>query len=52
MEWASRCPLGPGSKVEVRHVTEMGGFGEAADHPVLKQQELWCAGMRKTGTTR
>jgi hypothetical protein len=43
MEWASRCPLGPGSKLEVRRVTEMSDFGEAADHPVLKQQELWRA---------
>lgn len=42
-QWASRCPLGPGSKLEVRRVTEMSDFGEAADNPVLKQQELWRA---------
>ena len=43
IQWASRCPLGPGSKLEVRRVTEMSDFGEAADNPVLAQQELWRA---------
>jgi hypothetical protein len=43
IQWASRCPLGPGSKLEVRRVTEMSDFGDAADNPVLKQQELWRA---------
>ena len=42
-EWARRCPLGPGSKLEVRRVTEMSDFGEFADNPVLKQQEQWRA---------
>jgi hypothetical protein len=42
-EWASRCPLRPGSKLEVRRVTEMSDFGEAADNPVLQQQEQWRA---------
>lgn len=39
-EWASRCPLGPGSKLEVRRVTEMSDFGDAANNPILQQQEL------------
>ena len=43
VEWASRCPLGPGSKLEVRRVTEMSDFGEFADNPVLQQQETWRA---------
>lgn len=43
IEWASRCPLGPGSKLEVRRVTEMSDFGEFADNPVLRQQETWRA---------
>ena len=43
MEWAGRCPLGPGSKLEVRRVTEMSDFGDAADNPILQQQELWRA---------
>jgi hypothetical protein len=41
IEWASRCPLGPGSKLEVRRVTEMSDFGEFADNPRLLQQETW-----------
>ncbi|TFD94571.1 YciI family protein [Cryobacterium lactosi] len=41
IEWASRCPLGPGSKLEVRRVTEMSDFGEFADNPRLMQQETW-----------
>lgn len=43
MQWASRCPLGPGSKLEVRRVTELSDFGDAADNPILRQQELWRA---------
>ena len=43
VQWASRCPLGPGSKLEVRRVTEMSDFGEFADNPVLQQQETWRA---------
>lgn len=43
IQWASRCPLGPGSKLEVRRVTEMSDFGDAADNPILAQQELWRA---------
>ncbi|MGO4784762.1 YciI family protein [Cryobacterium sp. W22_MBD10_FK3] len=43
IQWANRCPLGPGSKLEVRRVTEMSDFGEFADNPVLQQQETWRA---------
>lgn len=42
VQWASRCPLGPGAKLEVRRVTEMSDFGEFADSPVLKKQESWA----------
>ena len=43
VQWASRCPLGPGSKLEVRRVTEMSDFGKFADNPVHQQQETWRA---------
>lgn len=43
MTWARRCPLGPGAKLEVRRVTEMSDFGDAADNPILQRQELWRA---------
>jgi hypothetical protein len=40
-EWAKRCPLGPGSKLEVRRVTDMSDFADYADSPVLtREQEL------------
>jgi hypothetical protein len=38
-EWAKRCPLGPGSKLEVRRVTDMSDFAEYADSPVLKREQ-------------
>jgi hypothetical protein len=37
--WATRCPLGPGSKLEVRRVTDMSDFADFADSPALKKQE-------------
>jgi hypothetical protein len=43
VEWASRCPLGPGSKLEVRRVTEMADFGEFADNEYLRKEQ----GMRE-----
>lgn len=41
--WASRCPLGPGSKLEVRRVTEMSDFGDLADSEALQKQAAWRA---------
>ena len=40
-EWASRCPLGPGSKLEVRRVTDMSDFAEYADTPAMKKEAVW-----------
>ncbi|MBT2531368.1 YciI family protein [Arthrobacter sp. ISL-48] len=31
LEWAGRCPLGPGSKLEVRRVTEFADMPDFAD---------------------
>lgn len=42
-EWASRCPLGPGSKLEVRRVTEMSDFAEFADTDAIKNEASWRA---------
>ncbi|PWC06077.1 YciI family protein [Mycetocola zhujimingii] len=42
-EWASRVPLGPGSKIEVRRVTEMSDFADYADTPAMKQEAAWRA---------
>jgi hypothetical protein len=38
-EWASRAPLGPGSLLEVRRVTEMSDF--PADNEWIKKEEGW-----------
>ena len=41
VEWATRCPLGPGSKLEVRRVTDMSDFEDFADNDYLKKEEGW-----------
>ena len=41
VEWATRCPLGPGSKLEVRRVTDMSDFEDFADNEFLKKEEGW-----------
>lgn len=41
IEWASRCPLGPGSKLEVRRVHEMSDFEDFADNEYVQKEEGW-----------
>lgn len=41
IEWASRCPLGPGSKLEVRRVSEMGDFEDFADNEYIQKEKDW-----------
>jgi hypothetical protein len=41
IEWASRCPLGPGSKLEVRRVHEAEDFAAFADNEYIKKEEGW-----------
>lgn len=43
VEWASRCPLGPGSKLEVRRVTDESDFADFADNEYLQKQAEWRA---------
>lgn len=40
-EWASRCPLGPGSKLEVRRVTEAEDFADFAENEYIQKEEGW-----------
>jgi hypothetical protein len=40
-EWASRCPLGPGSKLEVRRVAEADDFADFADNEYIQKEALW-----------
>ncbi len=41
IEWASRCPMGPGTKLEVRRVTDMSDFEDFADNEFLRKEEGW-----------
>ena len=40
-EWASRAPLGPGSKLEVRRVTDESDFADYADNEYIKKEAGW-----------
>ncbi len=43
LEWAKRCPLGPGSKLEVRRVTEESDFADFADNEYVQKEKEWRA---------
>lgn len=40
-EWAARCPLGPGSKLEVRRVNEAADFADFADNEFIRKEDGW-----------
>lgn len=40
-EWASRCPLGPGSKLEVRRVHDAEDFADFADNEYIQKETGW-----------
>lgn len=40
-EWASRAPLGPGSKLEVRRVTDESDFEQYADNEYIQKEAGW-----------
>lgn len=37
-QWAKRCPLGPGSRLEVRRVTDASDFEDYADNEYIKNE--------------
>jgi hypothetical protein len=41
VEWAKRCPLGPGSKLEVRRVTDESDFEDFADNEYVQKEAGW-----------
>lgn len=41
VEWALRCPLAPGSKLEVRRATDETDFADFADNHYLGGEEGW-----------
>ncbi len=40
-QWASRCPLGPGNKLEVRRVTDETDFAEYSENEYVKKEAEW-----------
>ncbi|WP_382308291.1 YciI family protein [Herbiconiux sp. UC225_62] len=40
-QWASRAPLGPGSKLEVRRITDESDFAEFADNEYIQKEKEW-----------
>ena len=43
IEWAKRCPLGPGAKLEVRRVHEDADFDAFADNEYVQKEKEWRA---------
>lgn len=41
IEWASRAPLGPGNKIEVRRITDESDFADYADNEYVQKEEGW-----------
>jgi hypothetical protein len=40
-QWASRAPLGPGTKLEVRRVTSESDFADFADNEYVQKEAGW-----------
>lgn len=41
VQWASKCPLGPGSKLEIRRITDESDFADYADNEYVKKEPEW-----------
>jgi len=41
IEWAKRCPLGPGNKLEVRRVTDESDFADFGDNEFIQKEAGW-----------
>lgn len=41
IEWAKRCPLGPGNKLEVRRVTDESDFADYTDNEFIQKEAGW-----------
>ncbi len=42
-EWARRAPLGPGTKLEVRRITDESDFADYADNEYIQKEKQWRA---------
>lgn len=41
LEWAARAPLGTGSKLEVRRITDASDFADFADNEYVQKEKGW-----------
>ncbi|MEO7348803.1 MAG: YciI family protein [Terrimesophilobacter sp.] len=41
IEWASRCPMSPGTKLEVRRLSDMSDFEGFEDNEFIQKEEGW-----------
>lgn len=41
IEWAKRCPLGPGNTLEVRRITDESDFADFADNEFVQKEAGW-----------
>lgn len=41
IEWAKRCPLGPGTKLEIRRVSDESDFVDYADNEFIQKEAQW-----------
>ena len=41
LEWAKRAPLGAGSKLEVRRITDESDFADFADNKFIQKEKEW-----------
>lgn len=41
IEWASRAPLGPGNKIEVRRITDESDFVDYSDNEYIQKEKGW-----------
>lgn len=48
IEWAKRCPLGPGNKLEVRRVTDESDFADYADNEFVQKEAGWREELRSS----
>lgn len=45
LEWAKRCPLGPGNKLEVRRVTDESDFADFSENEYIQKEKEWRADL-------
>ncbi len=48
IEWARRCPLGPGTKLEVRRITDESDFADFADNEFIQKEVGWREELART----